>query len=158
MRFFNIYPEGQGVAASPENFNVWRAQTNIFQDVAAYDFGGPGFNLTGDIPEQVHGIHVSEAYFRLFGAPVLLGRTFTPQEDSPDGGHVVVLSYGFWQRKFGGNPKIVGSAISLSNESYTVIGVLGNRSLPIPPPICGYPFRSIPTAPTPATTSSSPGA
>lgn len=124
VRFMNTSPQGSGNSSSPVNFNTWRAQTSVFQDVAAYDFGGPGFNLTGAVPEQVHGIHVSEAYFRLFGAPVLLGRTFTPQEDSPNGGHVVVISYGFWQRRFGGNPKIVGSPISLSNETYTIVGVL----------------------------------
>jgi putative ABC transport system permease protein len=55
----------------------------------------------------------------------LLGRTFTPQEDAPNGGHEVVISYGFWQRKFGGNPNIVGTSVSLSNDSYTIIGVLG---------------------------------
>jgi len=125
VRFMNTFADGNGTSASPVNFNTWRAQTSVFQDVAAYDFGGPGFNLTGSVPEQVHGIHVSQDYFRLFGAPVLLGRTFTPQEDSPNGGHVVVISYGFWQRKFGGNPKIVGTGISLSNELYTIVGVLG---------------------------------
>ena len=81
VRFLNTSPNGSGDSSSPENFNTWRAQTSVFQDVAAYDFGGPGFNLTGSVPEQVHGIHVSQGYFHLFGAPVLLGRTFTPQED-----------------------------------------------------------------------------
>ena len=146
VRFLNVYPEGSGDSASPENFNTWRAQTSVFQDVAAYDFGGPGFNLTGDVPEQVHGIHVSQAYFRLFGAPVLLGRTFTPQEDSPNGGHVVVISYGFWQRKFGGNPRIVGSAISLSNESYTVVGVLGRSFVTDPPADLWVPFQIDPNS------------
>jgi hypothetical protein len=42
----------------------------VFKDVAAYDFAGPGFNITGDRPELIHGIHVSEAYFRVFGAPM----------------------------------------------------------------------------------------
>ena len=125
VQFMNTFPDGNGPAASPVNFNTWRAQTSVFQDVTAYDFGGPGFNLTGPVPEQVHGIHASEAYFRLFGAPVMLGRTFTPQEDSPNGGHVVVISYGFWQRKFGGNPNIVGTSVSLGNEPYTIVGVLG---------------------------------
>jgi predicted permease len=146
VRFFNIYPGGQGDSASPENFNTWRAQTSVFQDVAAYDFGGPGFNLTGDVPEQVHGIHVSDAYFRLFGAPVLLGRTFTQQEDSPDGGKVVVISYGFWQRKFGGNPRIVGSAISLSNESYTIVGVLDRSFANDPPADLWVPFQIDPNS------------
>ena len=97
----------------------------MFQDVAAYDFAGPGFNITGDRPELVHGIHVSEAWFRVFGAPVMMGRTFTPQEDAPNGGHVVVLSYGLWQRKFGGNPNVLGKSLSLGNEPYTIVGVLG---------------------------------
>ena len=95
VQFLNTFPEGNSPAGSPVDFNTWKAQTSFFQDVAAYDFGGPGFNLTGAAPEQVVGIHVSEAYFRLFGAPVMLGRTFTPQEDAPNGGHEVVISYGF---------------------------------------------------------------
>src|SRR5664279_1126949 len=87
-------PDGNFPAASIPKFQIWQQQTSVFKDVAAHDFAGPGFNITGDRPELVHGIHVSEAWFRVFGAPVLLGRTFTPQEDAPNGGHVVVLSYG----------------------------------------------------------------
>src|SRR5277367_445585 len=125
VQFLITSPQGNGAVASIPKFFLWQQQTSVFQDVAAYDFGGPGFNLTGDKPEQIHGIHVTEGYFRLFGAPVMLGRTFTPQEDLPTGGKNVVLSYGLWQRKFGGNPQIVGSSISLGGEPYTVLGVLG---------------------------------
>ena len=146
VRFLNTSTGGSGTSASPVNFNTWRAQTSVFQDVTAYDFGGPGFNLTGAVPEQVHGIHVSENYFRLFGAPVLLGRTFTPQEDSPNGAHAVVISYGFWQRRFGGNPKIVGSALSLSNVSYTIIGVLGKSFVTDPPADLWVPFQIDPNS------------
>ncbi len=89
-------------------FHVYQRQTSVFQEVAALDFTSPGFNLTGDRPEQLRGIHVTESYFRLFGAHPMLGRTFTPQEDSPHGGKVVVLSYGLWQRRFGGDPAIAG--------------------------------------------------
>jgi len=85
----------------PHQIHNWQQQTSIFKEVAAFDWGGPGFNITGDHPEQVHGIHVTEGYFRLFGAPMQMGRTFTPQEDAPNGGKVVVISYGLWQRKFG---------------------------------------------------------
>src|ERR1700722_17229509 len=91
-------PDDRGSAASIPKFHVWQQQTSIFQEVAAYDFAGPGFNITGDRPEQIHGLHVTEGYFRLFGARVLLGRTFTPQDDAPNGGNVVVLSSGIWQR------------------------------------------------------------
>ena len=146
VQFMNTFPEGNGPAASPVNFNTWRAQTSVFQDVTAYDFGGPGFNLTGLVPEQVHGIHASEAYFRLFGAPVVLGRTFTPQEDSPNGGHVVVISYGFWQRKFGGNPNIVGTSVSLSNEPNTIVGVLGKSFVTDPQADIWVPFQIEPNS------------
>ncbi len=141
VRFMNTSPQGNGTSTSPVNFNTWRAQNSVFEDVAAYDFGGPGFNLTGDVPEQAHGIHVSEAYFHLFGAPVLLGRTFTPQEDSPNGGNAVVISYGFWQRKFGGNPKVVGTALTLNNESYTIVGVLDRGFVSDPEADLWVPFQ-----------------
>jgi len=148
VQFMNTFPDGNGGVASPMNFNTWRAQTSVFQDVTAYDFGGPGFNLTGLVPEQVHGIHASEAYFRLFGAPVVLGRTFTPQEDSPNGGHVVVIGYGFWQRKFGGNPNIVGTSVSLSNEPYTIVGVLGKSFVTDPQADIWVPFQIEPNSTT----------
>jgi putative ABC transport system permease protein len=141
VQFLNTFPQGNSPAGSPVNFNTWKAQTSVFQDVTAYDFGGPGFNLTGAVPEQVHGTHVSEAYFRLFGAPVLLGRTFTPEEDAPNGGHEVVISYGFWQRKFGGNPNVIGTGVSLSNESYTIIGVLGKSFVTDPEADIWVPFQ-----------------
>jgi putative ABC transport system permease protein len=141
VRFMNTSPDGSGTSSSPVNFNTWRAQTSVFEDVAAYDFGGPGFNLTGSVPEQAHGIHVSQEYFHLFGAHVFLGRTFTPQEDSPNGGNVVVISYGFWQRKFGGNPKIVGSALSLNSEAYTIVGVLDRGFVSDPEADLWVPFQ-----------------
>ncbi|HTF44484.1 MAG TPA: ABC transporter permease [Terriglobales bacterium] len=125
VQFLSTSPNGNNPVASITKFHNWQQQTSVFQDVAAYDFGGPGFNLTGAVPEQVHGIHVTHDYFALFGAPIQLGRTFTQEEDLPNGGRVVVLSNGFWKRKFGGNPQIVGSAVSLSGDPYTIVGVLG---------------------------------
>ena len=127
--------------SSVPEFHVYRRQTQVFQEVAAYDMSGPGFNLTGDRPEQIQGIHVTEGYFRLFGAPVILGRTFTPREDSPNGGRVVVLSYGLWQRRFGGDPAIVGKSLLLGNEPYTVIGVIGKQFRSDPQADIWLPFQ-----------------
>ncbi len=127
--------------ASIPMFHLYERQTSAFQDVAAYDFTSPGFNLTGDRPEQLHGIHVSEGYFRLFGARAMLGRTFTPLEDSPNGGKVVVLSYGFWQRRFGGDPAIVGKWLSLGNEPYTIVGVIGKEFFSDPVADIWLPFQ-----------------
>jgi putative ABC transport system permease protein len=60
----NSSPQGNGPAASVPKYNVWRSQTQALQDVAAYDTGGPGLNLSmGDRPEQIKGIHVSHEFF-----------------------------------------------------------------------------------------------
>ena len=88
----NTGPQGSFPGANVPKFNIWRQQTSIFQQVAGYDGGGAGLNLTGgDHPQQVQGIHVTGDYFALFGAPMAAGRTFTPAEDSPHGGRIVVL-------------------------------------------------------------------
>ena len=128
MVLMNSSPQGNGPAASVPKYNVWREQTQALQDVAAYDTGGPGLNLSGgDRPEQIKGIHVSHEFFRLFGAQPAVGRTFTPEEDKPRGGNVAVLSNGIWQRRFGSDPSIVGKAIALGGESVTIIGVLDRK-------------------------------
>jgi predicted permease len=120
-------PGGTDNVANPQEFVVWREQTQAFRDIAAYDEGG-SVNLTGgDHPEQLKSLNVSADYFRLFGAPVEIGRTFTAQEDIPGGPRLVVISYGFWRRRFGADRTLLGKAILLGDEPYVVIGVLGRR-------------------------------
>jgi putative ABC transport system permease protein len=113
---------GEGPCGSATKLHLWQEQTSVFQDVAAYD-GGGGMNLTGAIPEQVHGEHVTEQFFRVFGAKFIQGRGFTQAEDRPHGGNVTVISGGLWKRKFGGDPQLVGKTISIANLPYTVVGV-----------------------------------
>jgi len=123
-------------------YNICQQQSAIFQQVAAYDTGGAGMNLTGgDHPEQVIGIHVTHGYFGLFGAPVVAGRTFTAAEDSPNGGHVVVLSYGLWKRRFGGNRQIVGSSIQIDGQPWLVVGVIGRDFVTDTPADLWIPFQ-----------------
>ena len=143
----NSSPQGSGPAASVPKYNVWRKQTQALEDVAAYDTGGPGLNLSGvDRPEQLRGIHVSHEFFRLFGATTILGRAFTAEEDRPHRGNVVVLSNGIWQRRFGSDPSIVGRAIALGGESYTIIGVLARGFAFDPPPDLYLPFQADPNS------------
>jgi putative ABC transport system permease protein len=124
MMFLNTSPQGSGPGASPTKFNVWRRQTAAFQDVSAYRFNV--VNLTGGSDaEQIAAGQVSADFFRLFGAPVIVGRTFSEDEDRPNGGHVVVLSEGFWKRRFGGDPGVLGRPLSIDGEPYVVIGILG---------------------------------
>ncbi len=142
VALMNTGPMGSFPGANIPKFNIWRQQTNIFQQVAAYDFGGAGMNLTGgDQPEQVQGIHVSADYFALFGAPLAAGRTFTSTEDSPHGGNVAVLSYGLWKSRFGGNSKIVGSTIQLDGQSFLVVGVIGRGFVTDTPADLWVPFQ-----------------
>ncbi len=120
------FPDGDGNSVSIPKFMVWREQTKLFQAIAAYDFAGPGINLTGgDRPRQVKGIHASADYFAVFGAPVAMGRTYTLDEDRPGGPHVVVISNGLWRSQYGADPAIVGKTIAVSGDPYEVIGVLG---------------------------------
>jgi len=143
----NQSPEGSNSAASVPKFNVWKNQTAVLEDVAAYDTGGPGLNLSrGDRPEQLKGIHVSHDFFALFGARTVLGRGFTEEEDRPRGGHVAVLSNGIWQRVFGSDPTIVGKALALGDESYTVVGVVSRDFTFDPAPDIYLPFQADPNS------------
>ena len=150
VEFFHTPVNGGNMLASNlasiPMFHLYQRQTAVFEDVAAYDFTSPGFNLTGSRPEQLHGIHVTEAYFRLFGARPILGRTFTPQEDSPHGGKVVVLSYGFWQRRLGGDRNVVGKSLLLGNEPYTILGVIGREFFSDPDADIWLPFQFEPAS------------
>ena len=126
VQLVNISPRGAFPGASIPRFNLWRQQTAIFQQVAAEDFGGAGLNITGgDHPQQVQGIHVSADYFAMYGAPLAAGRTFTAAEDSPNGGHVTVLSYSLWKSRYAGNPNIVGATIQLDGQPYLIVGIIG---------------------------------
>jgi predicted permease len=138
-------PQGSFPGASVPKYNTWRRQTQVLEDVSAYDTGGPGLNLGGgDHPEQLKGIHVSYEFFHLFGARAAIGRTFTAAEDRPRGGNVIVLSDGLWQRRFGSDPGTVGKSLTLGGEAYTVIGVLASGFTFDPSPDVYLPFQADP--------------
>jgi predicted permease len=141
VKFIRPSKLGNDFFTSVPEFRTYERRSNVFEEVAAYDMAGPGFNLTGDRPEQIHGIHVSEGYFQLFGAPVVLGRTFTSQEDAPNGGKVVTLSYNLWQRKFGGDKGVLGKSLLLGNEPYTIVGVIGKQFMADPEADIWLPFQ-----------------
>ena len=124
VMFLNVSPQGSGGGASPTKFNVWRRQTTAFQDVSAYRFSV--VNITGDnTPEQVAAAYVSADFFRLFGAVPIMGRTFSQEEDRPAAGSTVVLGEGFWRRRFGADPNVVGRTILFNGQQHEIIGVLG---------------------------------
>jgi predicted permease len=124
VMFMNTSPNGSGAAASPAKFAHWQQQSDVAQDVSAFRTGIVNYT-GGDVPEQLRSGQVSASYFRLFGATTAVGRTFSAEEDRPNGAHVAVLSYGWWARRFAADPGIVGKTISLSGDPYVVIGVIG---------------------------------
>ena len=124
--FENTSPGGSGTGASPAKFVHWRAQDSVVEDVSAFNTGV--VNLTGSAaPEQLQSARVSRDYFKLFGAPILRGRTFTAQEDLPNGPKVTLISEGFWKRRFGADPDMVGKTILLGGDPHVVIGIVSDR-------------------------------
>ncbi len=107
---------------SPPDFVVFARAQKSFETIGAFrnehlDISGQGE------PERLMAARISPSLFPMLGAQPVLGRTFAPEEDAP-GGHVAVLSYGLWQQRYGGTPKIIGQRVELDREAYTVIGVM----------------------------------
>jgi predicted permease len=98
-------------------------QNNVFEALIAYTGGGAVLSGLGE-PESVGAPRVSANFFSVLGVDPILGRTFQAGEDQQGGPKVTVLTYGLWQRRFGGDPGIVGRALTINDESYIVIGVL----------------------------------
>jgi putative ABC transport system permease protein len=107
------------------NYKDYRDKNDVFTGVAAYSFPNlVSMRASGDEPDQVFVEFATGNYFDLLGLEPSLGRFFLPEEDETPGSHpVAVLSHGLWKRKFGSDPKVLGSTIRLSGHPYTVVGV-----------------------------------
>jgi len=104
------------------NYVDWRAQNQVFTDMAAMRYSNAAFN--GDqAPEQALGRGVTPNFFDVLGVQPVVGRPFTAEEDAARR-RVVVLSYALWQRRFGGNPSVVGRSILMDGEATTVVGIM----------------------------------
>src|SRR6266851_444907 len=109
----------------------FRSQASVFEDVATY--GNWNATMSGDgEAERVPAIQVGDGFFKIMKGTPLLGRVFTPEEQVDGKDFVIVLSYGLWQRRFGGDPNIVGKTISLSGRPYNVVGVMAADFHPLP--------------------------
>jgi putative ABC transport system permease protein len=108
---------------APANYVDWKTQNQVFDEMAAT--ADRSYNLTGDgEPEKVEAKAVSANFFSLLGINPVLGRTFNPEEDKPGQSKVVVISYGLWQSRYGGERSIIGRDILLDGEARTVVGVM----------------------------------
>jgi predicted permease len=146
--FLETSREGSAPAASPATFQHWRQQTEVVQDVAVFRTNVVNYT-GGDVPQQLRAEQVSADYFRLFGAPIVRGRSFSQEEDLPGGPKVVVLSHGLWTRAFASDEAILGKRISLSGDPFVVIGVMGptfDVADFSPPPDAWIPFQLDPNS------------
>ena len=119
---------------SPGTFNDWKTGIPAFQDVAAAD--SYDAILTGDgEPEKIGAAAVTSNLFSVCGVQAYAGRLFHPEEDAPGANRVVLLSYGLWLRRFGGERSVIGHELHFNGASYTIAGVL--------PPRFQYPYREV---------------
>ncbi len=109
-----------------KDFQSWKLHSHSFSDMAVY-YRDSGWSrvmiMDSQEPEAIQGAFVSANFFPLLGVPPVLGRGFTPEEESRHE-RVAVLSYGLWQRRFGGSPDVVGQKIRIDGESSQIIGVM----------------------------------
>ena len=111
------------VSVSYPNFLDWRQQSHSFSALAAIE--ARGFNLSGVAqPENIGGYAVSPNFLALVGVRPILGRDFLPSEENQGTAPVILLSYQLWQTHLGGDPAVLGRAISLDGRSFTIIGIL----------------------------------
>ncbi len=108
------------------NFKDVRSQNAAFTDVAAATFTQVNYLGAGGASEQLAAQVVTGNYFDVLGAKPALGRTFRADEDAaPRSGPVAVVSYGFWERRLGKDPAIIGKTLSLNRQPFTIVGVAG---------------------------------
>lgn len=111
------------MSVSYPNFTDWRQQNQVFENIGVYNRSS--YNLTGTgEPERLQATQMSADIFAALKVKPLLGRLYTNEEDKPGANNVVVLGYGVWQRRFGGDANIVNKTITLNDKSYTVLGVM----------------------------------
>ncbi len=113
----------QNLNIAPSNYFIYREQNRSFQDIGVYN--GDSVSVTGRAePEQVDGLDVTDGTLPLLGVSPVLGRLFTRQDDSPGSPDTVILSYGYWQKRFGGSNSILGQSLNVDGKPREIIGVL----------------------------------
>src|SRR2546428_4888298 len=117
---------GAGATSTITAYETWRAARDVLEETAAYTGSNPSLLGVGEV-RRVQVWAVSASFFPLLGADPLLGRAFLQAEDHPGAAPVAVLSYAFWQTRFGGSRAAVGQSVTLDATTYTIVGVMPAR-------------------------------
>jgi len=108
---------------APFLYFIYREQNTTLQDLGGYNNNDVSVTGAGQ-PEHVPGMNVTDGTLPLLGVKPVLGRLFTKRDDAPDVARTVILSYGYWQRRFGGNKSVVGRSLTIEGKAHEIIGVL----------------------------------
>lgn len=124
VRVFGTWEHGSREGVSPPDFVDYRQRNTSFESLAGASNFTPLLNLkaAGD-PEQVRSRTVTAGFFSTLGVQLLFGREFRQEDEIWKGPPVAILSYGLWQRQYGGNPSIVGGPLTINGVSFTVVGI-----------------------------------
>ncbi|HEX2458348.1 MAG TPA: ABC transporter permease [Vicinamibacterales bacterium] len=120
---YEVVPQYGRFSVAPANFLDWRRQNTVFQRIATFNNSSATFTEGGNA-ERITSAAVSWDLFELLEVTPALGRGFREDEDAPGKNSVIVLSYGMWQRRFGGDPNVLGRSITLSGVPVTIVGVM----------------------------------
>ena len=108
---------------APSDYFIFREQNRTLRDLAVYE--GYSVNITGSgEPEHAAGLLVTDGLLPILGVSPMLGRSFTHADDSPDAPATVILSYGYWRHKFGGDRSVIGKTLTIDAKLHQIIGVL----------------------------------
>ena len=108
---------------SPANFLAWKDENDVFDKLAAFVTVRASITGRGE-PEEIPAQVVTEDFFPALGVPPALGRTLTPKDCTPEAPDVVVLSHGYWQRRYHGDPKVVGTSLTINGQVAEIVGVM----------------------------------
>lgn len=112
------------------DFHDLRTESDVFEEAMVYNDWAPTLTGLGEAEQLTAAVVTEGSFSRVLRVNPILGRTFLPEDDRPNGPKVVVLSHGFWTRAFGGDPSVIGSSVDLSGEPYTVVGIMPRRFEP----------------------------
>lgn len=119
-----IYQDNAQNPVAPSNFIDWRENNTAFQDMVAYSTNPVSLTGGGE-PEMVNAVYSTDRFFEIFGVDPVEGRTFAPDEIiQPGGMKVIVISYGLWKSRFGGDSSVIGTTVRIDGHPVEIIGVM----------------------------------
>ncbi|MGH9754373.1 MAG: ADOP family duplicated permease, partial [Blastocatellia bacterium] len=119
--------DGRARSAHANSYLFWRAQSQAFEHLVAYNRGSRELTGRGE-PERLESLKVTANVFPALGLSPQLGRAFTAEDDRPEAAPVALIGHALWHRRFGGDPAIIGQSLTLGGQSWTVIGIMPPRS------------------------------